>query len=122
MRTAVLEAMQTRFLPEFLNRIDEIIVFHPLDRAQIRKIVDLQIDELAKLLAGRELELDVTEAARNEIANAGYDPIYGARPLKRIIQQRVQNPLATELLKGEYPEGTRIRIDYQEPDFTFERV
>ncbi len=122
MRTAVLEAMQTRFLPEFLNRIDEIIVFHPLDREQIRKIVDLQVDELAKLLAGRELELDVTEAARIEIANAGYDPIYGARPLKRVIQQRVQNPLATELLKGEYPEGTRIRIDYQDPDFVFERL
>jgi ATP-dependent Clp protease ATP-binding subunit ClpB len=122
MRTAVLESMQTRFLPEFLNRIDEIIVFHPLDRAQIRKIVDLQIGELGKLLAGRELGLEVTEKARQEIANRGYDPTYGARPLKRVIQQQVQNPLASELLKGTFPEGSTVRIDYDGSEFTFRAV
>jgi ATP-dependent Clp protease ATP-binding subunit ClpB len=119
MRSAVLEAMQTRFLPEFLNRIDEIIVFHPLDRSQIRQIVDLQIQELGKLLAGRELGLEVTEAARQEIANRGYDPTYGARPLKRVIQQQVQNPLATELLKNTFPEGSIVRIDCDGNEFTF---
>jgi ATP-dependent Clp protease ATP-binding subunit ClpB len=119
MRTAVLESLQTRFLPEFLNRIDEIIVFHPLDRGQIRKIVDLQIDHLAKLLEQRDLGLEVTEAARQEIANRGYDPTYGARPLKRVIQQELQNPLASELLEGEFPAGASVRIDYDGHDFTF---
>jgi ATP-dependent Clp protease ATP-binding subunit ClpB len=119
MRTSVMESLQTRFLPEFLNRIDEIIVFHPLDRSQIRQIVDLQIEQLAKLLAQRELGLEVTEAARQEIANRGYDPTFGARPLKRVIQQELQNPLATELLKGGYPEGTTVRIDFDGTDFTF---
>jgi len=120
MRSAVMEALEVRFLPEFLNRIDEIIVFHPLDRSQIRRIVDLQIDALARLLAQRELGLDVTEAARQEIANRGYDPTYGARPLKRVIQQQIQNPLASELLKGQFAEGSTVRIDLDGEEFTFE--
>ena len=123
MREAVMESLQTRFLPEFLNRIDEMIVFHPLDRSQIRKIVDLQIDapgEAAR--ASATCELDVTDAARNAIANRGYDPPFGARPLKRVIQQQLQNPLATELLKGEYPEGSTIKIDFDGEEFTFERA
>ena len=122
MRAAVIETMQARFLPEFLNRIDEIIVFHPLDRTEIRQIVDLQIGELAKVLAKRGLDLEVTPAARQEIANLGYDPMYGARPLKRAIQQHLQNPLATELLKGEYPEGSLIRIEFSGGEFTFESI
>jgi ATP-dependent Clp protease ATP-binding subunit ClpB len=120
MRSAVVESLQTRFLPEFLNRIDEIIVFHPLDRAQIRQIVDLQVEHLAKLLAQRDLGLEVTETARQEIANQGYDPTYGARPLKRVIQQELQNPLATELLRGQFPEGATVRIDWSGAEFTFE--
>jgi ATP-dependent Clp protease ATP-binding subunit ClpB len=116
---AVMEHLRREFLPEFLNRIDETIVFHPLDRNQIRHIVDLQIDRLAKLLAGRELQLEVTEAARQEIANRGYDPTYGARPLKRVIQQELQNPLATEILKGAFPEGSTVRIDYDGSEFEF---
>jgi ATP-dependent Clp protease ATP-binding subunit ClpB len=122
MRSAVMESLQTRFLPEFLNRIDEIIVFHPLDRSQIRKIVDLQIEQLAKLLEQRELGLEVTEAARQEIANRGYDPTYGARPLKRVIQQELQNPLASELLKGGFPEGSTVRIDWDGSEFTFQAL
>jgi ATP-dependent Clp protease ATP-binding subunit ClpB len=117
-----MESLQTRFLPEFLNRIDEIIVFHPLDRSQIRHIVDLQIDQLAKLLAGRELGLEVTDRARQEIANRGYDPTFGARPLKRVIQNELQNPLASELLKGEYPEGSTVKIDFDDDEFTFESL
>jgi ATP-dependent Clp protease ATP-binding subunit ClpB len=122
MRSAVMESLQTRFLPEFLNRIDEIIVFHPLDRSQIRRIVDLQIEQLAKLLAQRDLSLEVTEAARQEIANRGYDPTFGARPLKRVIQTELQNPLASELLKGEYPEGSTVKIDFDGDEFTFESL
>jgi ATP-dependent Clp protease ATP-binding subunit ClpB len=122
MRSAVMESLQTRFLPEFLNRIDEIIVFRPLDRSQIRKIVDLQVDHLAKLLEKRELGLTVTEAARQELANRGYDPQFGARPLKRVIQQQLQNPLAAELLKGQYPEGSTVKIDFDGEEFNFERA
>jgi ATP-dependent Clp protease ATP-binding subunit ClpB len=119
MREAVVDSLEARFLPEFLNRIDEIIVFHPLNREQIRKIVDLQVAHLETLLEQRGYHLDVSEAARQEIANRGYDPLYGARPLKRVIQQELQNPLATELLKGEFEEGATIRIDYSADEFTF---
>ncbi len=122
MRDAVMESLQARFLPEFLNRIDEIIVFRPLARAEIRKIVDLQIGRLAKLLEQRDFGLEVTDRAREEIAGRGYDPAMGARPLKRVIQQELQNPLASELLKGEYPEGSTIRIDYDGADFTFAAI
>jgi ATP-dependent Clp protease ATP-binding subunit ClpB len=119
MQKAVMESLQARFLPEFLNRVDEIIVFRPLTRDEIRKIVDLQINRLVKLLDERGYGLDVTEKARNEIANRGYDPAMGGRPLKRVIQQELQNPLATELLKGAIPEGSTIRIDYDGAEFTF---
>jgi ATP-dependent Clp protease ATP-binding subunit ClpB len=120
MRTAVMESLQARFLPEFLNRVDEIIVFKPLARDQIRKIVDIQIMRLEKLLEDRGYGLEVTDAARSEIANRGYDPAMGARPLKRVIQQELQNPLATELLKGEFQEDSTIRIDFDGQDFTFD--
>ncbi|MCA9248807.1 MAG: AAA family ATPase, partial [Planctomycetales bacterium] len=119
MHEAVTAALQAKFLPEFLNRIDETIVFHPLKRDEIRRIVDLQIDRLSKLLEAQQLHLQVSEAARAEIANQGYDPTYGARPLKRVIQQQLQNPLATELLKGEFAEGATIAIDYVGDEFTF---
>jgi ATP-dependent Clp protease ATP-binding subunit ClpB len=119
MRAGVMESLQTRFLPEFLNRVDEIIVFRPLDRSQIRQIVDLQVGHLAKLLQQRDYGLEVTEPARNELASRGYDPAFGARPLKRVIQQELQNPLASEILKGEFPEGSKIRIDYDGTEFKF---
>src|SRR4029078_3940976 len=92
MRKAVMESLQTRFLPEFLNRIDEIIVFRPLSRDEIRKIVDLQIHRLANLLEQRGFGLDVSDRARNEIAARGYDPTMGGRPLKRLIQTEVDTP------------------------------
>jgi ATP-dependent Clp protease ATP-binding subunit ClpB len=121
MRAAVEEALKTRFLPEFLNRIDETIVFHPLKREQVARIVDLQLARLDQILANRGLHMDVTPAARNRIAALGYDPAYGARPVKRVIQQSIQNPLAEELLRGEYPEGTTIEIDVDPvtEEFTF---
>jgi ATP-dependent Clp protease ATP-binding subunit ClpB len=120
-RRAVTESLQARFLPEFLNRIDETIIFHTLLREQIRKIVDLQVTRLAKRLEENGLSLEVTDEARNRIAAEGYDPTYGARPLKRVIQHRLENPLATEILRGEYEEGTGIRIDWDDHDFVFSR-
>jgi ATP-dependent Clp protease ATP-binding subunit ClpB len=120
MRDAVKEALESRFLPEFLNRIDEVIIFHPLDRAQIRKIVDLQIERLQRQLEQANLQLMVSEDARGAIAERGYDPTYGARPLKRVIQQQIQNPLAAEILKGEFPEGSVVRVDYRDSEFSFE--
>jgi ATP-dependent Clp protease ATP-binding subunit ClpB len=119
-KEAVQEILREKFLPEFLNRIDETIVFHPLDRSQIGKIVDLQLQHLENLLAEQEITLEVTPAARQEIANEGYDPVYGARPLKRVIQQRLQNPLATELLRGRVSSGGGLRIDYADGEFTFQ--
>jgi ATP-dependent Clp protease ATP-binding subunit ClpB len=124
MKEAIDETLRTRFLPEFLNRIDETIVFHPLTREDVTRIVDLQLVRLEKQLAKRELNLHVTTAARNRIAALGYDPAYGARPVKRVIQQSIQNPLATELLRGEYPEGATIEVDV-DPDteeFIFRRT
>ena len=121
-RNALEETLRTRFLPEFLNRIDETIVFQPLDREQVSRIVELQLQRLTKLLDGRGLGLVVTPAARNEIAARGFDPAYGARPVKRVIQQSVQNPLATELLKGEYPEGKAVEVDFRDGEFTFREI
>jgi len=119
MRAAVMEAVQSRFLPEFLNRIDEILIFHPLSREQIRRIVEIQIERLRKQLAEKGIALEVTPAALAAIAAQGYDPQYGARPLKRVIQQRIQNPLAVELLKNEIVEGATVRIDCPNGEFTF---
>jgi len=118
-REAVAESLRGKFLPEFLNRIDETIVFHPLNREEIRRVVDLQIDHLAGLLARNGLGLEVTEAARQEIANLGYEPAYGARPLKRVMQQQLQNPLAAELLRESYAEGATVVIDWDASNAEF---
>ncbi len=120
MREAVMGALQTHFMPEFLNRVDEVLIFHPLKREHIRRIVELQIERLRKQLAEKQIDLTVTPAAIDQIAAVGYDPTYGARPLKRVIQQRIQNPLAVEMLKSDFREGTRVVIDYRDDAFTFE--
>ncbi len=122
MKEAIEETLRTRFLPEFLNRIDETIVFHPLMREEVARIVDLQLARLEMQLAKRELRLHVTPPARQRIAVLGYDPAYGARPVKRVIQQSIQNPLATELLRGEYPEGTTIEVNVDGDEFTFKQA
>jgi ATP-dependent Clp protease ATP-binding subunit ClpB len=109
-RERVLEEVRDEFRPEFLNRIDEIIVFHPLGRAQIGEIVEIQLGRLRKLLADRKLTLELTDGARARLGDEGFDPIYGARPLKRVIQQRLQNALALKLLQGEFREGDTIRV------------
>ena len=119
MNNAVDDALKARFLPEFLNRIDDVVVFRPLDRAQIRKIVTLQLAGLSLRLQQSGLSLEVTDAAIDQIAESGYDPTYGARPLKRVIQREIQNPLATSILKAQYDEGTTIRADFDGDRFTF---
>jgi ATP-dependent Clp protease ATP-binding subunit ClpB len=117
----VMGALRAHFLPEFLNRIDETIIFHPLKQDQIRKIVVLQVDRLKKQLAQKDIGLEVTDAAVDAIAEQGFDPTFGARPLKRVIQQRIQNPLAVEMLKREFDEGSRVEVDFRGGEFTFER-
>ncbi len=107
----VLNVLKREFLPEFLNRIDETIVFHPLGREEIRQIVDLQLVRLEKQLAVNGFRLEVTDRARDLLAEEGYDPAYGARPLKRVIQQRLQNQLANELLAGNLPPNCTVHID-----------
>ena len=119
LQAALKEALRTKFLPEFLNRIDDTIMFHPLERAQIHRIVELQLDRLREQLAERQIELEFTPAVVEHIAAAGYDPAYGARPLKRVIQREVQNPLATELLRGKIVEGAGVRIDVSDGELTF---
>lgn len=117
---ALKDILKEKFLPEFLNRIDETIVFHPLTRDQIGRIVDLQLIRFSKLLEERDVRLEVTGAAKQAIANEGYDPTFGARPLKRVIQQRIQNPLATELLNGHIVPSGGVRVDYANEEFSFE--
>jgi ATP-dependent Clp protease ATP-binding subunit ClpB len=122
LRQAVKEALQTRFLPEFLNRIDETIVFHPLDERHIERIVEIQVRRLVDQAARVGITLECTAVAIAEIARLGYDPVYGARPLKRVIQQQLQNPLAREMLSRRFPEGSRVRVDFVQDEFTFALV
>jgi ATP-dependent Clp protease ATP-binding subunit ClpB len=120
-RAAVMEELRSVLRPEFLNRIDEVIVFSPLSREHIDQIVEIQLNRLRKLLADRKLNLTLTDAARAQLAAEGYDPVYGARPLKRVIQQRIQNPLALQLLQGAFPEGSTIVVDVEGNNFVFRR-
>jgi ATP-dependent Clp protease ATP-binding subunit ClpA len=115
-------ALRQNFRPEFLNRIDEIIIFHGLTKEHLKEIVDIQVRQLDKLLAGRHLEIELTEAAKALLAEEGYDPAYGARPLKRVIQREVQDPLALSLLQGEFREGDLVRVDVLDSRLTFERI
>jgi ATP-dependent Clp protease ATP-binding subunit ClpB len=122
--TKVLELLRQTFKPEFLNRVDDTIIFRPLGTAEIEHIVELQIARVEKLVADRKLTLDITPAARQLIVSEGYDPVYGARPLKRAIQRLLQNPLAMAVLEGAYHEGDRILVDRAKDgnSLVFERV
>ena len=119
LREAVHDSLRVRFLPEFLNRIDDIVIFQPLERDEIRSIVELQLLELGKRLEQNGLQISVTDRAVDEIAAVGYDPTYGARPLKRVIQREIQNQLATALLRNSYEEGTTIYVDFSNGEFQF---
>ncbi len=109
-RAPVMDVVRAHFRPEFLNRLDDIILFHRLKRSDMAAIVDIQLARLARLLDERKITLDLDESAREWLANKGYDPVYGARPLKRVIQREVQDPLADKMLAGEVPEGSRVKI------------
>ena len=120
MKTEVMERVQAHFRPEFINRIDDIIVFHPLGAEQIRAIVDIQLAGLKARLAERDMVLTLTDAARTQLGYEGFDPVYGARPLKRAIQQQIENPLAERILRGDLQPGSTIAIDSRAGELVFE--
>ncbi|MCA1778144.1 MAG: ATP-dependent chaperone ClpB [Xanthomonadaceae bacterium] len=119
MKTAVMEVVGQHFRPEFINRVDEIVVFHPLNQAQIRQIAAIQIQYLEQRLADRDMSFEITDAALDLLGTAGFDPVYGARPLKRAIQSRLENPLAQKILGSEYGPGDTVRVDVVEGELTF---
>ncbi|NWO05704.1 MAG: AAA family ATPase, partial [Alteromonadaceae bacterium] len=119
MKSAVMEVVGTHFRPEFINRVDEVVVFHPLAKDQIQGIARVQIDNLAKRLQEQDMKLDLPEAAMQLLAEVGYDPVYGARPLKRAIQRMIENPLAQKLLQGEFVPGDTIRAGVEDGQLTF---
>jgi ATP-dependent Clp protease ATP-binding subunit ClpB len=116
------DALRDVFRPEFLNRIDEVIEFRPLSKDQIAEIVDLQLARLRERLAERRIELELTDAAKETLADAGWDPAYGARPLKRAIQRLIENPLALRLLEGDFADGDTIRVDAEDGEIRFEKA
>src|SRR5690625_3107834 len=120
MKDAVMEVVGQHFRPEFINRVDEIVVFHPLGREQIRGIADIQLARLGERLAERELTLSLDDEAMEKLAEAGFDPVYGARPLKRAIQQQIENPLAQEILQGRFAPGDNIRARVDGERLVFE--
>ena len=122
MKRAVLDVVQTTFRPEFINRLDEIVVFHQLAREQIRAIAKIQLGQLIERLHEQEIKLEVTDAALDKLGEAGFDPNFGARPLKRAIQQLVQNRLAREVLRGSYGPGDAVLVDVRDGEFEFSRV
>ncbi|HYM81346.1 MAG TPA: ATP-dependent chaperone ClpB [Candidatus Limnocylindria bacterium] len=119
MERRVMESVREHFRPEFLNRVDEVVVFHGLTRADIRRIVDLHVEGLRRMLAERGIDLELSDAARDALAEEGYDPHFGARPLKRTIQRRLQNPLALQLLRGDFKSGHTVVVDVERGEFTF---
>ena len=119
-RERVMEAVRANFRPEFLNRIDEIIIFDALSRDEIGEIVKIQLDQVGKRLADRQMSIQVTPAAREWLANRGYDPVFGARPLKRLIQKEVLDGLAQRLLAGELGDGETVVIDAEGDGLTFQ--
>ena len=116
------EQLREHFRPEFLNRIDEVVEFKPLTRDQLADIVDLQLERLRARLAERGLQLELTDAAKEVVAEAGWDPAYGARPLKRALQRLIENPLALRLLEGDFGEGDTIQVDARNGELVFDRA
>jgi ATP-dependent Clp protease ATP-binding subunit ClpB len=121
-REKVTEILKTTFRPEFLNRVDETVIFHRLSLREITQIVDIQLRVLRRRLTGRKLELDVADRAKEFLARQGFDPVYGARPLKRAIQRFVQDPLARRMLEGEFGDGDRVRVDVAGGEIVLERT
>ena len=122
MKSAVMDIVQQSFRPEFINRIDDIVVFHPLGAAQIRAIVDIQLLYLRQRLQERNMELTLDDAARERLGEAGFDPVYGARPLKRTVQQQVENPLAQRILQGQFGPGDRVAVTVRDGQLHFAKA
>jgi ATP-dependent Clp protease ATP-binding subunit ClpB len=121
MKASVMEVVRSAFRPEFINRLDEIVVFHPLAREQIRAIATIQIDYLRRRLADHEMGLQISDAALDRLGEAGFDPVYGARPLKRAIRQQLENPLAQEILAGKFMPGDEVRVELAEDGLNFSK-
>jgi ATP-dependent Clp protease ATP-binding subunit ClpB len=121
MRREVMEALRAHFRPEFLNRIDEIIFFHALGREHLKKIIDIQLRGLVKRLEDRKIHVELTDTAKEQLVREGYDPAYGARPLKRTIQRNVLDPLALRVLEGAFTEGDTVVVDANAGALTFEK-
>jgi ATP-dependent Clp protease ATP-binding subunit ClpB len=121
MKASVLGVVQAHFRPEFINRLDELVVFRPLDKAQIRAIAKIQLTYLEQRLAERQLKMEVSDAALTLLGNAGFDPVYGARPLKRAIQQQLENPLAREILTGTFVPGDTVVVDASAGQLNFHK-
>ena len=117
-----MEALRAHFKPEFLNRVDEIIFFHALSREHIRHIIDIQVAGLMKRLEDRKIHVRLSDAAKDLLVREGYDPTYGARPLKRTIQRRILDPLAMRVLQGEFTEGDTIEVAVAGDSLTFEKA
>jgi ATP-dependent Clp protease ATP-binding subunit ClpB len=122
MKRAVMEIVSRHFRPEFINRVDEVVVFHPLGRDQTRAIAEIQLSGLRARLAELDIGLNVDVEAMDKLADAGFDPVYGARPLKRAIQHSLETPLAQALLEGRYGRGDTVRVSYQGDEFCFEKA
>jgi len=120
MKDTVMGVVAQHFRPEFINRIDDLVVFHPLEKTQVREIAAIQLDVLQQRLADQELTLALSDAAIDALVDEGFDPVYGARPLKRVIQKRIENPLASRLLGGEFAPGSSIRVDVEDGAFRFD--
>jgi len=119
MRVAVMDVVQDHFRPEFLNRIDELVIFHPLTAVQLREITEIQMGFLRARLRERDMGLVLSDGALDRLAEVGYDPAYGARPLKRVIQREIENPLAQQLLRGDFGPGEIIEVLLEGDSFTF---
>jgi ATP-dependent Clp protease ATP-binding subunit ClpB len=120
MKNAVMEVVGQHFRPEFINRVDDVVVFHPLLQAQIRSIADIQLSHLRERLTERDIQFSLTDEALDLIAAEGFDPVYGARPLKRVIQQQLENPLAQDILSGKFNAGDKVRVTVANDKLVFE--
>jgi len=117
--TASCRRSSARFRPEFLNRIDEIVLFHPLSREHLKRIVDIQMEQVRRRMAERKIEIELTDAAKELLVNEGYDATYGARPLKRTIQRLILDPFARQVLEGKFSEGDTVVVDVEKDKIVF---
>jgi ATP-dependent Clp protease ATP-binding subunit ClpB len=121
LRDVMREDLRTFLRPEFLNRIDDVVLFRPLSKKDLRGIVDIQLKRLEKLVSDRELKLSLTDGAKDRLVDLGYEPAFGARPLKRAILKKLQDPLAEEILRGGYTSGSVVKVDVEDEEFVFSK-